>query len=737
MHEQLVLLPVLPVAPATIAASALQATGCGTAKQLVTRLAKLLAAAQEHLPSLATCQLAASLAGAGRYSTTSLSGEPAAAVDLRPVAALVAAARHQRALFGPLPEEEVLVSAALLVVLPLLRQQDLPAFDDLMAHAFPAAPEQELETAVQQAKAELDEATGVLEQALDAVIPRLHLQLSNAQKAKAVQLDDALQAAGSSPVLLTGSPCSGKTTVVRLLSAALQARPASGVQPAPAVTLTTLHPAALPVEKLLGSCSGDVGWEDGALAAAVRAAIQAQCSGQQRVETCKQQPQHWLHIRGPAQGAWTDALQPLMAPEGAHLQLGSGEVLLLPANTRVILEVPAEVPCAQPVGLEAAGCAGSLPAALSVWCSSSICCQPGLLSWKEMLLPAWLAELPAALLPGDVLRPALLELLDQLLPPCLAAACAGDGIPAVPEAQLALRMLQVLHALLQSNAAAPPAQALSQASVPDSVPDSSGLHPRKHLLVAGRLMSEQMQLLQAAVVTAVTWGLGGHLDEAARKVLDARLRPVLAQAVVAEHPLSTPPEARSLFDYVFDPAAMKWVAWAELVAPAVAAAMQSQAAGRKAGSTSEEVPELQVPTEEQLRCGWLLQLLQQAGVAVGLVGPAGAGKSALLRHLVQRQQQQQEQSARASRPVCYSHSGSGTVEGLKQALAGHSSSAAAGGCGLLVVDGLHADMEVRLAHHHLTVNNGHAVMHGLDPAAPDCSDNLHQKCCFDPVHCGA
>jgi hypothetical protein len=124
------------------------------------------------------------------------------------------------------------------------------------------------------------------------------------------------------------------------------------------------------------------------------------------------------------------------------------------------------------------------------------------------------------------------------------------------------------------------------------------------------------------------------------------------------------PAGRPIFDLVFDTSAMKWVAWSDLLAQCQQQQQDSKVPGSGSAAAAEEAAELLVLTPEQLRCAWLVQLLQQAGVPVALLGAAGAGKSALVRHLLRRQPQS------APEVVCYSHSGCmGGSEGLARAVA--------------------------------------------------------------------
>jgi hypothetical protein len=615
----------------------------------------------------------------------------------------MAAARHQRASSVHVaPEQQLLAAAVRQIVLPALSQQDVPAFEDMLAQALPeaAAAADDFDPAFLLARQERDVAAALMHKALLGAFSRQGLRPSEAWLGKVQELQLALEAGASGGVLLLGPPCSGKSCTVQLLGAAVREMAANGASGVPAaVRVSELHPEAWGPEQLLGRSTADGGWEDGLLAAAVRAAAQevppaAGSSGQQ------QPSQHWLVLRGGLQGDWLRHVQPLLAPVGRHLQLPSGEVLPAPSNLRVVVEATAAaghpaldmdaVPAAEPTTAQA------LEACSAV---ATICFHPELLGWQA-LLQSWAQCLPAQqLLPSAEHRQQLQELCSLLLPHCLDAAAmvSGKGQPGAPEALLSRRVLQLLEALLRGGAAAPASSLLQLQPVQPKAVLQPAQQPVQTLL-AGRPAAEQQALLQAAVLTALAWGLGAHLPEALRQQMDAGLRGVLAAAAAGElqphsgsagggpssylatpEPVAAPsegaadetseplkllvplPAGRPIFDLVFDPSAMKWVAWSDLLAQC------QQEQGVKAGSgpgAVEQTPELLVPTPEQLRCAWLVQLLQQAGVPVALLGPAGAGKSALLRHLLRRQQQSTPAAA------CYSHSSfMGGSEGLAHTVA--------------------------------------------------------------------
>lgn len=673
------------VGPAPVLAASLQAAGFPNAKQLVHKLQQLCTLGLEHLPSLAASQLAHCLAGTGQYTDSIRSSKPVLlvegtpappAVDLRPVAQLLAEALRQRNSGAGLavPETQLLAAAMHQAVVPLLSQQDRAAWEDMLAQAL--APEEALqdeqEAAALLAQQDQEEEEEAVHRALLISCNRLGLQPADALLTKAAQLHKALAASGRSSVLLLGPACSGKSAAVRLVAAA------AGAQ------LTWLYPDALTPEQLLGGAGpAEHGhcWQDGILAAACRRAIEEHCGsgGGSQAE----QRQHWIVLQGQLDAGWAQELQQLLAAEGAALQLPDGELLALPPSARLILEVTAPLHPA----------AGSAAGQLASGFSSSICFQPDVLSWHA-LLEAWEAALPLQLVPGAELKQQLLALCHLLLPPCLAAApgcCGSSPAPAPP--QLALNFLRLLQALLQAGAAAFPAPAAAGESQ-----SQRGVAA----WLSSRPAADQPALLQAAVMIALAWGLGAHLDAPGRRELDAKLQAALAQAAaghlrsceppagstVASGPfqLLVPlPEGSCIFDLLFDPAAMKWVPW-----QAAGGSFAASSSGSKAGGAAGASRYPLVPTAQRSAVPWIVHVLHQAGVPVALVGPAGCGKSALLQQLLA-----QRRAGGSAAVACYSHGCGRSGEALQQVVMTSMSQQGSGAGPLTVIaDALQLGSEV-------------------------------------------
>eukprot|EP00048_Salpingoeca_helianthica_P012895 m.192407 g.192407 ORF g.192407 m.192407 type:complete len:3920 (+) comp15437_c5_seq100:290-12049(+) len=125
-------------------------------------------------------------------------------------------------------------------------------------------------------------------------------------------------------------------------------------------------------------------------------------------------------------------------------------------------------------------------------------------------------------------------------------------------------------------------------------------------------------VLEAIFLCAVSWSLGACLLETERVVFDKYLRRLsgLPGAAVAG-PGSLPTAQPTLFDYSFDVAANKWVAWTDVVP-------------EYKHNFSAAFHEILVPTTDTVRTAWLLQRMTSIERPVLLVGDTGTSKTATI-----------------------------------------------------------------------------------------------------------
>lgn len=105
--------------------------------------------------------------------------------------------------------------------------------------------------------------------------------------------------------------------------------------------------------------------------------------------------------------------------------------------------------------------------------------------------------------------------------------------------------------------------------------------------------------LQSLFIFSVVWSLGGNTDEAGRGRFNTLLRGILAHNVPQELAFwatgtavkvqSPPPDARSVYDFVFDKEKGKWEFWLNMVESTTL-------------DTEAEYSNIIVPTVDTIRC---------------------------------------------------------------------------------------------------------------------------------------
>ncbi|KAM8794253.1 dynein axonemal heavy chain 2 [Eudromia elegans] len=382
------------------------------------------------------------------------------------------------------------------------------------------------------------------------------------------------------PAALVGAPGSGKSAAWRALQRALRALAAQGLPGGRLVRELVLNPAALSPGELYGEYDPDTGdWQDGVLAGLLRDA----CADERPEAT-------WLVLDGPVAPLWMDALHPAL-DECRVLPLGSGERITLPAQVSLLLEVEE--------------LAGASPAAVSR-CGVIYVPYGG---WQPHV-HAWLSTRPQA--EAETLQ----RLFDKFLEPLLAFKEASCHEPVALSPHGAVTSLCDLLGAL----ATPPDGAVPSSSDP--------------------------ALLELLFLFSLVWAVGGAVDEGGRKRLDAWLREMdasfpskvtgtragdsgVAARGTAGRPhrdaasSPAPPPQDTVYDYYVDPKKKGWAPFEELLPPA--------------WRYLPDVPfyEVLVPTVDTARYQHVARALLAAGSPVLLVGPPGAGKTALAHGLLQ------------------------------------------------------------------------------------------------------
>ncbi|XP_062456936.1 LOW QUALITY PROTEIN: dynein axonemal heavy chain 2, partial [Rhea pennata] len=352
------------------------------------------------------------------------------------------------------------------------------------------------------------------------------------------------------PAVLAGPTGSGKSATWRALQSALGGMARAGQPGGRLVRDFLLNPKALSPGELYGEYDAGTGdWADGVLSGLLRAAC------------ADEKPDgKWIVLDGPADALWMEALSSAL-DECRVLALGSGERLALPEQVSLLFEVE--------------DLAGASPGAVSR--CGVVYMDYGALGWRPYVL-SWLRSRPQD--EAETLQ----RLFDKFLEPLLAFKVANCHEPVPVGEHGAVASLCRLYAAL--------------ATPENGVGDSSR---------RGRGARAALFFLFSLV-----WAVGGAVDEAGRRRLDAWLREMDASF----------PNKDTVYDYFVDPKKKAWASFEE----------QLPTTWRYSPDTP--FYDVLVPTADTVRYQYVARALLAAGSPTLLAAAPGAGKTALARGLL-------------------------------------------------------------------------------------------------------
>ncbi|XP_068785621.1 dynein axonemal heavy chain 2, partial [Struthio camelus] len=345
------------------------------------------------------------------------------------------------------------------------------------------------------------------------------------------------------PAVLAGPAGSGKTATWRALQSALGALARAGQPCGRLVRDFPLNPKALSPGELYGEYEPDTGRWADGVLSGL---LRAACADDRPDDK-------WIVLDGPADTLWMEALNSAL-DECRVLALANGERLALPEQVSLLFEVE-DLAAASPAAVSRCGV---------------VYVDYGALGWRPYVL-SWLATRPQG--EAETLRP----LFDKFLEPLLAfkAAACREPVP-VGEHGAVASLCKLLAAL---------------ATPENGVTPGAG----------------DPALLELYFLFSLVWAVGGAVDEAGRKRLDAWLRETDASF----------PGKDTVYDYFVDPKKKTWASFEE----------QLPAAWRYSPDTP--FYELLVPTADTARYQYLARALLAGPSPVLLVAPPGTGKTAL------------------------------------------------------------------------------------------------------------
>ncbi|GFH22696.1 uncharacterized protein HaLaN_20203, partial [Haematococcus lacustris] len=333
-------------------------------------------------------------------------------------------------------------------------------------------------------------------------------------------------------------------------------------------------------------------WSDGVLAVAFRTAARDTSSDHK-----------WLVLDGPVDAIWIENLNTVL-DDNKKLCLNSGEIIAMQGLMNLIFEV-ADLAVASPATVSRCG---------------MVYVQPSLLGWRP-LVQSWMQALPADTV-TQAYRDTMMCMLESLLPPLLRLVTKDCKQPvAMQDINLVQSLLRLYQALLQP--------LISPAPPPPHTTHAKGAGGRVE--VKQQEVEDPAAAVEACLLLALIWSVGGTVDEAGRASFDYHLRRFLKGEYGAYSqwapdtqrwrlgPLKRglPPDA-SVYDWVYDLGRNAWRPWMDTVQPQVI-------------SPEAEYSQIIVTTLDVVRYSFLIATLVAAHQPLLLVGPTGTGKSSYIK----------------------------------------------------------------------------------------------------------
>lgn len=300
--------------------------------------------------------------------------------------------------------------------------------------------------------------------ALESVCARRRLTAHRVFKLKAIQTIELMYVRRA--LVLVGEPLAGKTELLRTLAETLSLLHERKSRLGATVSLETVLPGVLGSDGLFGRVRDEAGsWRDGLCAAALR----------RFASTDESTDRKWLVLDGALSGPWIESLYTLL-DESRTLHLPSGERLLATGSVSVVFET-ASLTEASPGLTSRCGIVhvDTRPVGWRPYASSHVA-RHDVYTGHEKTLSA---------------------LLDWAIDPCLSflRGMSADGASGTRELHLVVSTLNLLEMLLR-DACEDPAE---------------GAGKEHHFVVWA----------QAALISAVAWGLGGNLTGDSQTRFDA------------------------------------------------------------------------------------------------------------------------------------------------------------------------------------------------------------------------
>eukprot|EP00398_MALV-I-01_sp_L67-1_P000742 gene742-313_t len=496
--------------------------------------------------------------------------------------------------FGDSFEDKLALKAFLDVNRPKFTTADVPLFDGIIADLFPGITEMKNDNSA-------------LESAICAATEEMGLTPTENHITKCVQLWETMLVRHG--LMTVGLPPCGKTSVNDALSRTLEilreqenAKDVADQDPEclfMPVTKYKMNPKAMYQTQLYGCADENTQeWADGILAISVRAQYDAQRSEPDR--------RQWVIFDGPVDAIWIEDMNTVL-DDSKKLCLVSGEIIKLAAFTNVMFEV-ADLAVASPATVSRVGI---------------VFMEPHNLAWKPCF-KAWLAGLDTKC---SYLEPAILDEVKKICETLFYAhldasldALANWKLP-IPSPQitiglagwLGISMCRLMDALILEHYGPEAPRA----------PNVKETGPR----------------IESLFYFALTWTLGGVLDETSRGKFDEFLREIIVSpteecrekyTIISKDWTPTPAtrkealppaEGALVYDFMVNPESGKWQSWQQRIKQLNI-------------PDNAEFHTIIVPNTDTVRNEYLMQILIHGSHHVLFSGVTGTGKTICVNNML-------------------------------------------------------------------------------------------------------
>jgi len=493
-----------------------------------------------------------------RLCSEQLSSQDHYDYGMRAVMSVLRAAGNLKRAFADEAEDVLMLRAINDVNLPKFLDQDVPLFNGILGDLFPGVKLPEVDYVN-------------LRNAIVANCAKMNLQPLESFIIKIIQLYEMIIVRHG--LMLVGLSFGMKTSAYRVLAAALSDLHKAGLNGEQHTKFYVLNPKSVTMGQLYGAEDAvSKEWTDGILAVLFRNAARDTTPDRK-----------WVMFDGPVDAIWIENMNTVL-DDNKKLCLNSGEIIAMQGLMNMIFEV-ADLAVASPATVSRCG---------------MVYVQPDLLGWRPVL-DSWLHALPAGF--TEKHKEQLSALFDWLMPPCLRIALKLVRAPLpMQDINLAASCMRLLEAHLDD------------------------------FLKAELTDAQQATWLQCLFLFSLVWSVGANTDEEGRKRFDALLRGVVANAPADElkpfiktDPIKITtmfPDARLVYEWTFDKAKAKWVAWLDTVE-------------HVALDPDMEYSNIIVTTVDTVRYTYLLDKLVRHHMHCLFVGPTGTGKSVYVKKHLQ------------------------------------------------------------------------------------------------------